>query len=123
MVSTHIQNRTMPWGNFSNIMNQCGGNTEASFQAWLDDPRIVLWAVNQHQAPGAAHPKLLSLPLGVKNGPKNSNPGAIYQAMLRHANATKRKLLVINNSGWRHRAAINALVAANFDNTYEVHCL
>ena len=32
----------------------------------MNDPRVLLWVTNQHQAREAAHPKILSLPLGVK---------------------------------------------------------
>ena len=80
------------------------------FHAFMDDPRMLLWVTNQHQAFGAVHPKVLSLPLGMKN-----NPGKIYnEGMRRHVSTTKKKLLIINNSGWKHREGVNAIVGAKF---------
>jgi hypothetical protein len=113
MVSEHVVNRTMNWGNFTNVLvravailsggakrcscpcfaaltwlactmlpcqAQCpggssgNGQTAADFQAFLDDPRILLWLVNHHHAAGAVHPKVLSLPLGIKSGLEGYNP-------------------------------------------------
>ena len=60
------------------------------------------------QARGAAHPKILSLPLGVKG------EVALFAAMRKAMSVKKTKLLLINNSGWRHRQGINEMVGAKF---------
>eukprot|EP00611_Tribonema_gayanum_P021550 TRINITY_DN4169_c0_g1_i4.p2 TRINITY_DN4169_c0_g1~~TRINITY_DN4169_c0_g1_i4.p2 ORF type:complete len:273 (-),score=102.10 TRINITY_DN4169_c0_g1_i4:724-1512(-) len=93
-------------------------------RAFLDDERLLLWAVNQHQAaPPAPHAKLLSLPLGlpthgdeelwrtyrryVGGGGSGGGGGALPLP-------PRRVLLAVNNSGWQHRAAVNARVNATF---------
>lgn len=108
MFSENVANRTVQWGVFANKLRGGCGATVQDFRRFLDDPRIVLWVSNQHQARAAVHPKLLSLPLGIKG------PGQLYAAMRRYAGTSKTKLLVINNSGWKHREAINQQVASKF---------
>lgn len=81
------------------------------FHRFMNDPRMLLWVTNQHQAAGAVHPKVLSLPLGMKN-----KPDRIYnEGMVKYANTKKKKLLIINNSGWKHREGVNLLVGAKFE--------
>lgn len=60
-----------------------------------------------HTAPHATQ-KVLSLPLGVKG------EVTLHAAMVKAAGVKKNKLLLINNSGWRHRTGINEMVGAKF---------
>jgi len=111
MFSEHVENRSVAWGAFSGKLKGCG-KTMKDFHDFMNDPRILLWVTNQHQAAGAVHPKVLSLPLGMKN-----NPHRIYhEGMVRYSGTKKKKLLIINNSGWKHREGVNKLVAAKFQN-------
>jgi hypothetical protein len=44
-----------------------------------------------------------------------NNPNRIYNdGMKKHRHTKKKKLLIINNSGWKHREAVNNLVASKF---------
>lgn len=44
-----------------------------------------------------------------------NNPSRIYNdGMKKHRATKKKKLVIINNSGWKHRTAVNALVASRF---------
>ena len=45
---------------------------------------------------------------------KNKPNKIYYEGMQKYAGVTKKKLLIINNSGWKHREHVNALVAAKF---------
>ena len=87
MFSEAVEDRSVQWGIFENKIKGCG-KTPADFRAFMDDPRIVLWVSNQHQARAAVHPKVLSLPLGVKGA------NTLYGAMERHRHAKKKKLLL-----------------------------
>jgi len=108
--SEHVENRSVAWGSLKNKVKGCGGKGPKDLRDFLDDPRIKLWVTNQHQAKIAVHPKILSLPLGMKN-----NPTRIYNdGMKKYRHTKKKKLLIINNSGWKHREGVNALVAAKF---------
>jgi hypothetical protein len=52
------QNRSVAWGLIANKVKGCGGKTIKDLHNFLDDPRIVLWVTNQHQAKDAVHPKV-----------------------------------------------------------------
>jgi hypothetical protein len=45
---------------------RCGRSVE-DLEAFLADPRLVLWAVNHHVFRHGLHPRVISLPLGVKD--------------------------------------------------------
>lgn len=109
MFSESVTNRSVQWGVFENKLKGCG-KTLQDFHNFMNDPRILLWVTNQHHALKAVHPKILSLPLGMKNKPDR----IFFEGMKKYAGVTKKKLLIINNSGWKHREQVNALVAAKF---------
>ncbi|KAG5188457.1 hypothetical protein JKP88DRAFT_304179 [Tribonema minus] len=157
MLSTHLRDRTVDWGDLYNDMRSCLPDSDAApaadpkfqppgtpprryvgmegLQAFLDDERLLLFAVNQHQAaPPAPHAKLLSLPLGLAEEADAHALWRVYRRFTRAAAAAadaadgdarppppplppRRALLAINNSGWQHRAAVNARVNATFGGT------
>ena len=45
---------------------------------------------------------------------KNKPDRIYFEGMKKYAKVTKKKLLIINNSGWKHREQVNALVASKF---------
>jgi hypothetical protein len=55
------------------------------------------------------HPKVHSLPLGIKHTMK-----AQVLKLLREPRANKTKLLMINDNGWKHRKQVTASVVENF---------
>lgn len=54
---------------------------------------------------------MLSLPLGMKNKPDR----IFNEGMVKYGATKKKKLLIINNSGWKHREGVNLLVGAKFE--------
>ena len=83
---------------------------------WLETPSLRLVLSTQHQA--VRHPKLVAIPLGVRH----SNVAQLMALVTGIARPPRTRWLLINNSGWKFRSAINDAVAANFDpplrNTY-----
>lgn len=59
------------------------------------------------------HSKIISLPLGIRNRAAIFNKIAELTAM----KVNKTRLLLINNSGWRERAIINAQISQAFNGT------
>mmetsp|Transcript_9817 Transcript_9817/g.27802 ORF Transcript_9817/g.27802 Transcript_9817/m.27802 type:complete len:237 (+) Transcript_9817:540-1250(+) len=107
--SEHVENRSVAWGNMENSLKKCRGMTWEDFHRFMDHPRLLLWVTNQHHARQAVHRKILSLPLGIKG------PAQLFENMLRNKDKKKIRLLLINNSGWKHRTGINTLIASKFD--------
>ena len=94
----------------------------ALVREWLESPSLRLVVTSQHQSslPRRHGSKALSLPLGVR--PQRA---AELFAMVTSRRRARRRLLLINNSGWRFRANINANVSRHFEppleNTYCTH--
>ena len=100
----------------------CGKNY-ADYRKFLDHPKLLLVLASQHHA--FSHPKLFSLPLGVRPG-----SAKIIYHVLQVINATlnptdslrnkKRRAVLINNSGWWYRARVNAYYREVFgeENSY-----
>ncbi|KAG5188505.1 hypothetical protein JKP88DRAFT_197745 [Tribonema minus] len=120
--STHIPDRTVNWGNLTAQVEERFVGMEG-VSALLDDTRLLLWAIQQQQiAPPAPHPKLLSLPLGLPNAGSAGALWHTYHRFLAHGDGCEQLpprsvLLTINNSGWQHRAMVNAVVNATFGGT------
>lgn len=76
---------------------------------WLEDPNLRLVLSTQHQS-DVRHPKVVAIPLGIRR----SNIPLLLTIIMGGARPARGRLLLINNSGWKFRAGINALVAANF---------
>lgn len=103
--SYEIRDRTVDWGSWESSLEQAG-SSPAEVLAYLDDPRVRAVLTTNHSA--IRHRKLVYIPLGV---PDDHAP---VVAALRTGSAVKTQELMINNSGWRHRAAINAGVIDRF---------
>lgn len=110
--STTVPGRTIDWGHWDSVLADAG-SSPAAVQNYLADPRVKAVVTPQHTA--IQHPRILSLPIGVKHSQSLLDH-------LRNADDLKTQELLLNNSGWRHRQQINAGVIANFDgrlyNTY-----
>jgi len=81
-------------------------------RSFLDSDKIIALFVNAHvDERFGVHPKILSIPLGIRNS-------KIYAAMRKLPPVKeKTRLLVINNSGWRWRSQINRAVISAFNYT------
>ena len=77
---------------------------------WLEDVNLRLVFTTQHQQI-VRHPKIVSFPLGIRRG----NIPWLLTLIMGAARPPRRRLLLINNSGWQFRSGINDLVARNFD--------
>jgi len=96
-------------GGFYEAIESCG-KTLGDYEAMLDDPKVLMVVASQHISPSAVHPKLLSIPIGAKSGFEKQ----IWKAMHRSAHVTKKRLLLINNSGKVFRNEVNTLVIDTF---------
>ena len=114
-LSTNIGTRTTKWINMTNRLriHRADHQTVLDF---LEAEKLVLLVCNTHVDPViGAHRKILSLPLGVKGGPRLYT--RMNQIHENKDNQKKTKLLVINNSGWGDRSKINQQVIEAFNNT------
>lgn len=113
-MSTPVPNRTVDWGDLVKHWKDDGCSEEDIFHYLNHSNTLAVFTV-QHQA--YDHPKVHSIPLGV---PPEHVP-TILEAMQKPS-ANKTQLLMINDSGWEHRHAINKAVIKNFrgmvNNTY-----
>lgn len=108
--STGIGNKTAKWINMTNHLRIHNSNY-ATVRAFLDSEKIVLVTANSHVDPEiGAHPKIINLPLGMRNGAERLRRLQQYLA----AKIYKTRVLLINNSGWGDRTRINAMVSAAF---------
>lgn len=112
-LSTFIRNRTVNWGNLTKDLNdQCSDYN--SVRRFLNSSKILLIVTSSHVDPQIGfHEKIISLPLGV-----NVKEVAFSKAkLILTLPYRKKKLLLINNSGWGGRRHINAVVSKAFNNT------
>jgi hypothetical protein len=101
-----------------------------TFTDWLDEPNLKMFLVNQGQV--IAHPKLFTVPLGIKADKYESL--LEFMKMGVQANAKRSRMLLINNSGEGMRKKLNDMVIENYGsatdgilkNTYldlnQLHC-
>ena len=114
-LSTNIGTRTTKWINMTNHLRIHRADHQ-SILDFLGAEKLLLLICNTHVDPAiGAHRKVLSLPLGVKGGPKLYK--RMKQIIQKKGNQRKTKLLVINNSGWGDRTKINAQVIEAFNHT------
>ena len=114
-LSTNIGTRTTKWINMTNHL-RIHRSDHQTILDFLEAEKLLLLVCNTHVDPIiGAHRKILSLPLGVKGGPKLfARMNQIYK---KRGNEKKRKLLVLNNSGWGDRSKINQQVIEAFNHT------
>jgi hypothetical protein len=114
--STTVPHRTIDWGRWDDLL-ALAGCTRTQVLRYLDDPAVKAVVATSHTA--LSHPKIVSLPIGIAVEPAQLLP------LIHGGRPDKTELLLLNNSGWGHRAAINARVIANFGgalaNTYHPH--
>ena len=115
--------------------------TYDDYKTFLDSQKILLMLTSQHNA--FYHPKVISLPLGMKPGTAtnvvavmhhihnerrrekgkiDSNSNSNFKYDSNTVKNHKKKLLVINNSGWNYRQDVNAYFMKVFNetNTYRL---
>jgi hypothetical protein len=102
--STTVPNRTIDWGQWDSHLATERCSRERVLR-YLDDPRVKGVVATQHTI--LTHSKILSLPVGVLNA-------QALRARIDGAHPTRSEDLLINNSGWGHRAEVNAAVSSNF---------
>ena len=138
--SSHAVNRTANW-NYWTDAKECGGKVVPSacegheglrygikdenalmqyhrqVRDWLDSPQLRLVLTTQRTSQ-IRHPKVVPLPLGVRH----INVALLMSLIVGAARPPRSRWLLINNSGWQFRAAINQQVASKFSpplqNTY-----
>jgi hypothetical protein len=139
--SSHHVNRTANW-NYWTDAKECGGKVVPSkhvrgmkgygygmkdeaalmqyhrhVRDWLDSPQLRLLLTTQRTSQ-IRHPKVVPLPLGVRH----INVALLMSLIVGAARPQRTRWLLINNSGWQFRQAINEMVSAKFSprlqNTY-----
>ena len=116
--SSAIPDRTADWGDMR--AHWAGeGCSLAAVRRYLDDAHVRMVVTTQHHS-ALDHPKIVSLPLGVRQAVLLLGDGGGG----RTRKQAKTQWLMINFSGFRHRAAIAAQVIARMPpgsvrNTYD----
>lgn len=110
--STTVPNRTVNWGNWEGQFKPC-----KSEDLWwyLNHTNVSAIFTLTHQ--WLDHPKVLSLPLGLKNSATRLSPELSFQGQITINNRTE--LLLIALSGFQHRPLIAKHVIANFNGTIQ----
>ena len=111
-LSTEIPNRTATWGKGE----MCGGDAASRKRLWrarrfMDLPSVAAVFVSQHAC--VSHPKLRAFPLGV-GGASRRGPLLAAAAVAARRNAPRGRELLVDNSGWKHRADVNAAIVSRF---------
>ena len=126
--SSAIPNRTAEWGDMREHWANEGCNM-ADIKGYLDNEHVKMVVTTQHHS-ALDHPKIVSLPLGVRQGGlllrgARPQPGRHAAGGVARARTPARtQWLMINDSGFRHRKAIAERVVRNMPpgtvrNTYD----
>lgn len=86
--------------------NGCGGSNEPVYR-YLNHSNTLAVFTTQHHF--LDHPKVHSLPIGIKHTMKYP-----ILRILREPIVNKTQLLMINDNGWKHRKNVTKAVVANF---------
>jgi len=105
-------NRTIDWSDLYEAWRNSNCFKE-DVQKYLDSPFVKLVITTQHQQ--MTHPKILSIPLGIRLG--DIPLEEIFERVRERQNRTR--LLLINNSGWNFRSDINNQVIKNFQGSIQ----
>ena len=108
--STTVAHRTVDWGSWAEHLGDAGCAPD-QVRDYLDDPAVKGVVATNHTV--FAHPKIISLPLGIDDGED------ILEAVREAGRPAKVRELLLNNSGWGHRRQINERVIANFGGRLE----
>jgi hypothetical protein len=103
--SRYISSKTVNWDRRVNWT--ASGCTEEAVFEYLNHPNTRAVFTTQHQFND--HPKVHSLPLGIKHTMKES----VLQ-LINAPRVKKKQLLMINDNGWRHRQNVTAAVMKTF---------
>lgn len=110
--STPVPHRTVDWGVWQHHLADAGC-TPQRVRQYLDDPAVKAVVTPHHTA--FWHSKILSIPIGISADFREilfERPLAIDDLI--HAEQGRTQDLLVNNSGWQHRKAVNECVIANF---------
>ena len=114
-LSTAFLNRTVVWAfRLDGKERTSPGNDEDAMRSFLDDPNLIMLAVNQHT--NITHPKVISVPLGV------TDPALLLQTAKRIVASDKKKgtLLFSAGSSYGTRPAITRCVQENMGKDFVV---
>lgn len=110
--STQVSGRTADWGVWQEHLANARCTPELVRQ-YLDDPAVKAVVTPHHTV--FWHPKILSLPVGMKEEFLSVFPDtSLVVEHLGRAAGAKTQDLLINSSDWGHRPRTNARVIANF---------
>jgi len=110
--SSEIPNRTINWGgNSFSRESHDGGCGRNDLWYYLNHTNVSAIFTTTHQNAIEPHPKVFSLPLGVKKASE------ISRKLHEKPMAKRTKLLMINQSHRLHRPSISESVIANFNGT------
>jgi len=108
--STYVPHRTVDWGLWEDHLADARC-TPDEVRQYLDDPATRAVVTPHHTA--LWHPKIISLPVGVSTRFMEILKKTSLAELLAARRGEGQDLL-INNSGWQHRHAVNQRVIANF---------
>ena len=114
-LSTEIAERTITWGD-KIVQWKTEGCTEESVRSYLDSGACHGVITTQHHV--WEHPKVHSAPLGIRRKNVSILHGLLHS---KESTCTSKDWLMINDSGWRHRAEITKWLLKAFPgvkNTY-----
>ena len=106
--SRYVPNRTHDWSKWSDWRNQ--GCTDEELFDYVNHVNTLAVFTTQHHF--LDHPKVHSLPLGIKS--VNNRKFLKFLHKPKHTSSKKTEWLMINDSGWKHRKDITDTVANNF---------
>lgn len=101
-----VKNRTIQWDHLATHWTKWGC-TDEEIWAYLDHPLTKAVFTTQHQS--YSHPKVHSIPLGVAPSIKDMIASAVQLPP-----KERTQLLMINDNGWRFRAAVSQYVMNTF---------
>jgi hypothetical protein len=109
--STYVPHRTVDWGLWEDHLAEARCTPEEVRQ-YLDDPATRAVVTPHHTA--FWHRKIVSLPVGISTRFMETLQRTSLADLIAAPRGEAQELL-INNSGWQHRHAVNQRVIANFD--------
>lgn len=109
--------RSADWGGVANQVKDCG-KTLDDVREYLDDPRLLMMVITQHQHPPIAnHPKVLPVPLGIPGDHPLAVAPWLFSRLIKEKRYQKlHRTTYFNtaNSGFEFRKQINDVLAVNF---------
>ena len=105
--SRDVKHKTANWNHLSTHWSSWGCKDEEIY-SYLNHKNTRAVITTQHQS--IDHPKVWSIPLGVKEG---RLPKKILEA-IQEPRVNRTQLLMVNDNGWKHRKEVTETVLDNF---------